>query len=134
MNFSPSTRQIFDAFVFWLSGNNSCSEEEKKEIVDSFNFGDFTAEELLTEVRLSGLYSISKISSQVMKFLQIKDEIIQKKDDLMSNQTKLINSNEALLAEKERQIRGLNNTLEAKRRRLGLYESKYGFNPYNPYY
>ena len=75
---TPSTRQKFDAFMFWLS-ENDCSVEEKEDIVGSFNFDDFTAEELLTEVRLSGLYSISMVCSKAL-------EIIHKKDELLSNQ------------------------------------------------
>ena len=76
---TPSTRQKFDVFVFWLS-ENDCSEEEKKEIVDSFNFDDFTAEELLTEVRLSGLYSISIICSKALEILHKKDELLSKQE------------------------------------------------------
>ena len=76
---TPSTRQKFDVFVFWLS-ENDCSEEEKKEIVDSFNFDDFTAEELLTEVRLSGLYSISIICSKALEILRKKDELLSKQE------------------------------------------------------
>ena len=44
---SPTTKQRFDAFVVWLSVNaNEVTEEDKNEIVDSFEFGDFTVEEL----------------------------------------------------------------------------------------
>jgi len=75
MDSSPSTKQKFDAFVFWLS-ENDCSKEEKKKIVDSFNLDDFTVEELLTEVRLSGLYSISTVCSKAVDLIQKKDQAI----------------------------------------------------------
>jgi len=134
--FSPSTRQKFDAFVFWLSGN-SCSEAEKKEIVDSFNFDDFTAEELLTEVRLSGLYSVSRVSSKALKILQKKDEEqqkkdeelqkkdeeLQKKDELISSQSMVITSTKAMLSERDQQIQGLINSLEAKEKKIKQYEA-----------
>ena len=119
--FSPSTRQKFDGFVFWLSGN-SCSEEEKKEIVDSFNFDDFNVEELLTEVRLSGLYSIPKISSKVLKIHQVNVELIR-------SQTQLIDITKTLMSEKDRQIQGLNSTLEATQKKIRHYELAYGRYP-----
>jgi len=127
--FSPSTRQKFDAFVFWLSGN-SCSEAEKMEIVDSFNFDDFTAEELLTEVRLSGLYSVSRVSSKALKIIQKKDEEqqkkdeeLQKKDKLISSQSMVITSTKAMLSERDQQIQRLINSLEAKEKKIKQYEA-----------
>ena len=49
---TPSTKNLFDAFVLWLS-ENDCTDEDKKEITDSFDFEDFKARELLTDVRMS---------------------------------------------------------------------------------
>ena len=65
-----TTKEEFDAFVFWLS-ENECSDEDKQEIVDSFYFDDFTVKELLTDVRRSGLYSIEKIDTQVLEILEM---------------------------------------------------------------
>ena len=76
MDSLPSTKQKFDAFVFWLS-ENDCSEEEKKEIVDSFDLDDFTVEELLKDVRLSGLYSISTVCSKVIDIVAEKNQQIR---------------------------------------------------------
>lgn len=50
----------FEAFLVWLS-ENEITEEQKAEIVDSFDFEDFTLEELSVHVLNSGLYSIDKV-------------------------------------------------------------------------
>ena len=89
MDSSPSTRQKFDAFMFWLS-ENDCGEYEKNAIVYSFKFDDFTADELLTEVRMSGLYSISMISSRALEILQKKEEIIKDRDQELCSSKALI--------------------------------------------
>ena len=67
----PTTKEGFDAFVFWLT-ENECSDEDKREIADSFDFSDFTGKELLTDVRRSGLYSIEKIDTRVLEILEKK--------------------------------------------------------------
>jgi len=118
MDSSPSTRQKFDAFVFWLS-ENDCSQQEKKEIVDSFNVDDFTVEELLSEVRLSGLYSISMVSSKAL-------EILHKKDEFLRSQGREINSSKALLSGKDQEIRELKDALQAKEKKVKRYEYRYG--------
>ena len=58
------------AFVCWLSGNE-CSEEDKKEIKDSIDLsgGSFTAEDLLTDVRSCGLYSVEEVDKSVLKII-----------------------------------------------------------------
>ena len=106
MDSSPSTRQKFDAFMFWLS-ENDCGEDEKKAIVDSLNFDDFTVDELLTEVRMSGLYSVSKFTVKVL-------EVLRKKDQLIRNQEQEIVSNRSLLSGKDREIRELKSSLKDK--------------------
>ena len=107
-NSLPSTRQKFDAFMFWLSENN-CHEEEREAIVNTFNFEDFTGEELLTEVRLSGLYSISKVSAKALEILHTKEKIMQDNDlELGKRQSKInelgnaVSSMEARIRKAER--------------------------------
>merc|ERR1711934_1175787 len=60
----------FDAFLYWLSGNE-CSDEDKKEITNSFDLlcGCFTAEKLLTDVRMSDLFSIKDIADHVLEIM-----------------------------------------------------------------
>jgi len=66
---TPSTKNLFDAFVLWLS-ENDCTDEDKKEITESFDFENFTEGELLTDVRKSGLYSIEKIDRRALDILK----------------------------------------------------------------
>ena len=76
---TSTTKQRFDAFAFWMSGNE-VSDEDKKEIVKCFHFEDFTAEELLTSVRDSGLYSVKKIDKRVLDLIRRKDKFLEEKE------------------------------------------------------
>ena len=62
--------------MVWLS-ENEVTNEERNEITDSLHFDDFTAEELMTSVRDSGLYSGSKIDKRVLEIVKEKDLKIQ---------------------------------------------------------
>ena len=61
----PTSKEIFDAFVYWLS-ENDCTSEEKERVKQCYNFYNFTAEELLTDVRRSGLYSIEEVDRRLL--------------------------------------------------------------------
>ena len=65
----PSTKERFDAFVFWLT-ENACSNNDKKRITESLMFDNFTLEELLTDVRSSGLYPSQRIDARVLEIHQ----------------------------------------------------------------
>ena len=69
-------------FLYWLSGNE-CSDEDEKEITDSFNLlcGCFTAEDLLTDVRRSGLFSISEIDNSVLEIITRARKEIKTQDE-----------------------------------------------------
>ena len=69
--------------MIWLS-ENEITEEEKVEIVESFEFDDFTVEELMTTVRKSGLYSNIKIDERVL-------ELFKEQGDRLKEQDKLLN-------------------------------------------
>jgi len=125
MDSSPSTKQKFDAFVFWLSENN-CSEEEKKVIVDSFNFDDFVVEELLTDVQLSGLYSISNVCSKVLEILRKRDELQEGWEINLMKMKKGINLSKALMSVQDTEIRELKDSLEEKEKKIQQYVSRYG--------
>ena len=72
--FQSVQQEKLKAFMIWLS-ENEVSEEQKTEIVESFKFEDFTAEELLTSVRDSGLYSAKRIDERVLELRNmIKEE------------------------------------------------------------
>ena len=77
----PTTKQRFDAFVFWYSQNKlKCSDQDRRRITDSFSFTDFTGEELLTDVRQSGLYSVKKIDMRVLDILNGQQKDITYRD------------------------------------------------------
>ena len=61
----PQNKEIFDAVVYWLS-ENDCTSEEKERVKKCYNFYGFTAEELLTDVRKSGLYSIEEVDRRLL--------------------------------------------------------------------
>ena len=69
---TPSALLRLKAFMVWLS-QNEVTEEQQKEIVDSFNLEEFSAEELLTEVRDSGLFSAKKIDERMLELLNEKE-------------------------------------------------------------
>ena len=62
--------------ILFLLTENDYSDQEKKEIVDSFRFEDFICQELLTDVRNSDLYSIDKIDKKVLELMNSRDQII----------------------------------------------------------
>ena len=82
-------RGKFKAFMVWLT-ENEASEKQKTEIVESFNFEDFTAEELLTSVRDSGLYSAKRIDERVLDLLKNKDMKIKELKNTIDEAKKYI--------------------------------------------
>ena len=75
--------------MVWLT-ENEASEKQKTEIVESFNFEDFTAEELLTSVRDSGLYSAKRIDERVLDLLKNKDMKIKELKNTIDEAKKYI--------------------------------------------
>ena len=74
-NYPWGARTFFAVFVFWLSGND-CTEEDKREILDSIDFNEFTVKDLLNNVRKSGLYPEDRIERRVIEKFREKDEEI----------------------------------------------------------
>ena len=74
----PTTKRRFDAFMVWLL-DNKVTEEQKTEIVESLDFEDFTAEELLTSVRDSGLYSGKKIDKRLLNIFKEQESKLKVK-------------------------------------------------------
>ena len=85
----PSTKNELDAFMFWLS-DNEIGEGDKMEIAKHFEFylQEFTAEELLTDVKKSGLFSMKMIDDRVMEILQEKDRKLKAKDETITKKRK----------------------------------------------
>ena len=74
----PEMKVFFDAFVFWLS-ENDCTAEQKEKFKEFFQYEDFeffSAEELLTDLRKSGLYTIEEIDKRVLEICRKKDQEI----------------------------------------------------------
>jgi len=111
---NPSTKERFDSFVFWLT-ENECSDEDKRNITDSFGFDLFTVEELLTDVRCSGLYSIKRIDRRVLEIHQSVQRNLELKGEKLKDKTKEIHK-------KNNEIKKLSNIVN-KRCRCSISSS-----------
>ena len=105
----PITKHRFKAFMVWLSGNDNANEvtkEDKNEIVDSFNFDDFTVEELLTSVRDSGLYSGTKIDTRVLELFKNQDNLLKETNKLLDDKKRNIRIAKKCLPDKYQYLFG----------------------------
>ena len=63
-----STKGRFDMFLEWYEANEEiCTEEDKKEVLQSFNFDHFTGEELVNVVGRSGLLPREEVDRMVVE-------------------------------------------------------------------
>ena len=63
-----STKGRFDMFLDWYEANEeNCTEADKKEILQSFNYDHFTGEELVTVVGRSGLLPKEEVEGKVVE-------------------------------------------------------------------
>jgi len=123
----PTTKEDFDAFAFWLSVNE-CSDKDTREIANSFNFDDFTAQDLLTDVRRSGLFSIKKIDTRILEILAEKEKekdtfieynakwskLVKVKDALIDSNARSMKDKDATIKNKNAEICTLKNYLAAQ--------------------
>ena len=71
------TRIRFSLFVDWYSANEAnCAKMEKKVILASFNYMDFTGEELVTVVGRSGMFSREEVDRMLIEKFRENDEEI----------------------------------------------------------
>ena len=70
------TKSRFTLFAAWFSVNeDKCTLEEKREILESFNYMDLTGEELVKVVGRSGMFSAEEVEEMVLeKFRQYEGE------------------------------------------------------------
>ena len=69
------TKTRFTLFDAWFSVNeDNCTVEEKGEILGSFNYRDFTGEELLMVVGRSGLFSREEAEEMAIERLRQYEE------------------------------------------------------------
>ena len=80
----------FDVFVLWLSVNE-CTDEDKKEMTDSFKFEDFDVYQLITVVMKSNLYSTQKINRRVLDLFSNLNKTIFEQERCLSLKAKLFN-------------------------------------------
>ena len=92
----PTSKQRHDYFMTWLSVNEA-TEDQKREIVGSFYFNDFTVEDLMTSIRDSGLYPTSKIDQRVLQLFKKQRELLEEKDKQIKAKNKLIMEKNKLL-------------------------------------
>ena len=109
----PSTKERLDAFVFWLT-ENYCSDHDERKITESFNFDAFTVEELLTDVRDSGLYSIEKIDRRVLNIHQRVQRNLKLKEKQLNAKTKALNEKEQINQIKENSLTSLRKQTKEK--------------------
>ena len=56
---------------------NDCTSGEKERMKGCFDFYDFTVEDLLTDVKKSGLYSVEEIDRRVREICRGKDKELE---------------------------------------------------------
>ena len=99
-----------DSFAIWYAKNEeSCSDEDKKEIRASIDFNKFSIEELLTYVEESKLYTTKEIKQRVIQINKEKDESLKEKDDTILAKENLLEmitiTTDEIIREKEEAIR-----------------------------
>ena len=127
----PTTKDTFDAFVIWYSKNKlKCSDQDRRDIADSFDLDDFTGVELLTDVRKSGLFSVEIIDTRVLNILNVQQKEIKLSDmrirtlensleiekKKIDDQKITITKKDLLIAAQDRRIKDRENTLRQLRR------------------
>ena len=95
------TKLKFEAFMVWRS-ENKITKEEMNEIAGSFNFEDFTVEELMTSVRDSGIYPGSKIDKRVIELVKNQDKLLKEKDLKIQEQDLKIHQQRNILEDAKR--------------------------------
>ena len=128
----PTTKDTFDAFVIWYSKNKlKCSDQDRRDIADSFDLDDFTGVELLTDVRKSGLFSVEIIDTRVLNILNVQQKEIKLSDmrirtlensleiekKKIDDQKITITKKDLLIAAQDRRIKDRENTIRQLRRR-----------------
>ena len=110
----------FRAFLTWLSAN-SMEADKKDEVLEMFDFNLFTAEELASVVRTSGLYSSDKIIARMLELCrdhetehyELENMLEEKDDDIYQLESRLEGKNDEL-KDKDDEISQLEARLEGK--------------------
>ena len=108
----PTTIERLKGFMVWLSANEA-TDEQKNDIVATFDFEDFTVEELMTTIRESGLYPAEKIDERVL-------DLVKKKDMLLNEKEQLLSEKDVKIKEQDLKINKLDTTLQNAKKHIPL--------------
>ena len=101
--------------MLWLS-KNGCTVQDRREMSDCFDFDDFTTEELLTNVRMSGIYSDKRIDDKVL-------EIWHLQRSQLADQTEEISKLEPTFSALRKENIGMNEEITRLRAALHHYNT-----------
>ena len=113
----------FDIFVLWLS-DNECTDEDKKEITDSFNFEDFDVYQLITVVMKSNLYSTQKINRRVLDLFGNLNKTIVEQERCLSLKSNEINNYSTKLIIQEKKIDEMTKEIKMLRNNIVIQDKK----------
>ena len=105
-----SDKVRLDSFAIWFAKNEeSCTDDDKKEIRASIDFNKFSIEDLLTYVEESKLYTTKETKQRVIQINKQKDESLKEKDETILAKENLLEmvtvTKDKIIREKEEAIR-----------------------------
>ena len=105
-----SDKVRLDSFAIWFAKNEeSCTDDDKKEIRASIDFNKFSIEDLLTYVEESKLYTTKETKQRVIQINKQKDESLKEKDETIQAKENLLEmvtvTKDKIIREKEEAIR-----------------------------
>ena len=113
----------FDIFVLWLS-DNECTDEDKKEMTDSFKFEDFDVYQLITVVMKSNLYSTQKINRRVLDLFSNLNKTIVEQERCLSLKSNEINNYSTKLIIQEKKIDEMTKEIKMLRNNIVIQDKK----------
>ena len=113
----------FDVFVLWLS-DNECTDEDKKEMTDSFKFEDFDVYQLITVVMKSNLYSTQKINRRVLDLFGNLNKTIVEQERCLSLKSNEINNYSTKLIIQEKKIDEMTKEIKMLRNNIVIQDKK----------
>ena len=116
--FSKNTLLRFKTFVTWLRVN-AMDSDKKAEVLEMFDFELFTAEELASVVRTSGLYSSDKIIARMGEICRIQEDWSCELESRLEEKDEGIGQLEGRLEDRDDDIVQLEIRLEGKDDEIG---------------
>ena len=113
----------FDVFVLWLSVNE-CTDEDKKEMTDSFKFEDFDEYQLITVVMKSNLYSTPKVNRRVLDLFTNLEKTIVEQENCLSLKSDEINNYSTKVIIQEKKIEEMTEEINILRNNIVIQDKK----------